>query len=142
MKNKTQDIIQTLGIKNMENDPAFSKSFYENMKKAIEEHNRIQSQLEQQFGEIINPENNVPNWENVYQAYINGYRQDLMNIGFTLEDLKTAAAFHIFTEHGFFNEYGEIDVERAIRYGYSQECAALGVEQRIIDAWELRLDIE
>ena len=133
------DLIQTLGKMNLDNDPKFNKTFFENMQKALEEHDRLMADAEKRYGVLIDHETHVINWENLYNAYVGGGQADLFELGFTVENFQTACALHLFTERGLIDEYGEIDIESAVEQGYTDECVALGVEPRVVDAWEIKL---
>lgn len=134
-----EELVQTLGKLNLDNDPKFKDKFFKNMKKALEEHDRRLAEAEEKYGVLIDPETQVVNWENLYKAYIQGAREELMSVGFTHENFLTACAFHIFTERGLIDQLGDVDIESAVKLGYSDECVALGVDPSIVDAWEIRL---
>lgn len=134
-----EELIQTLGNLNIENDPKFKSNFYENMKKAAEEHKRLLAELENQYGTLVDPETHVRNWDNLYYAYIKGSHEDLLNAGFTIDEFETARAYHIFTTKGLIDALGDVDVESAVKLGLSDECIALGVDPGIVAAWEIKL---
>lgn len=134
-----EEIVQTLGKLNLENDPKFKNKFLENMQKALEEHDRRMAEAEKKYGVLIDPETHVINWENLYNAYIGGAANELFGVGFTVENFQTACAFHLFTERGLIDQLGEVDIENAVKLGFTDECVALGVDPGVVDAWEIRL---
>lgn len=133
------DLIQTLGKMNLENDPEFKQTFFENMQKALEEHDRLMAEAEQIYGVLIDHETHVIDWENLFNAYISGAANELFALGFTEENFETACAFHLFTEKGLIDSLGEVNIENAVRQGYLSECVALGVDPGVVDAWEIKL---
>lgn len=107
----------------------------EEIAKKIEEYNSITKSLNEQFGQIVEPETHLVDWGRLYKAMDAGRKDDLLAIGFTEDDLDTARAYNRLAEAKVITDAG-IDVEEGVKRGLSGELEQIGVSVDLIDDWQ------
>ena len=100
---------------------------------ATEKFFKLLHKLESKYGTIYREDKRIE-WLNVYKALKAGKRDELLDLGFTDEELEMAKAYNTLYKEGCILENGGIDLEVAT-INNAKECILCGVDEELVNEW-------